>query len=92
MATSKKQSRNSVSKANVVTEAPVENKLPEDETFATPMQPDANMKAAAEKEAVVPVSELAPKFADSVAKGDEPPRKLKKGEVYLGQGSIMVNN
>ena len=74
------------------TEAPVENKLAEDETLSTAIKPSADMKVAAEKEAVTPVSELAPKNADSVVEGDKPPRKLKKGEVYLGQGSIMVNN
>ena len=73
-------------------EAPEENKQAEDTTLATGITPSADMKAAAVKEEVTPVSELAPKNADSVVEGDKPPRKLKKGEVYLGQGSIMVNN
>ena len=70
--------------------APVENKQAEDTTLATPMKPDANMKAAAEKETPVLANEAAPKMADSVVEGDKPPRKLKKGETYLGNGSIMV--
>ena len=93
----KKQAK-SVKKAEVETkveakvEAPAENKLPEDETFATPIKPDAEMKAAAAKEDVVNIADLPPKNADSVVEGDKPPRKLKKGEVYLGKGSIMVNS
>ena len=75
-----------------VVEAPVENKLPEDVTLATGITPSADMKMAAAKETVELANEAAPKIADCVAEGDEPPRKLKKGETYLGSGSIMVSS
>ena len=74
------------------TAAPVENKQAEDTKLSTAITPSADMKAAAVKEEVVPVSKLDPIIADCVEKGDKPKKALNKGEVYLGKGTVMVNS
>ena len=73
-------------------EAPVENKQAEDTKLSTAITPSKDMKAAATKEEVVPVSKLDPIIADCVEKGDKPKKALNKGEVYLGKGTVMVNS
>ena len=67
-----------------------ENKMANDETLATQIKPDADVKKQPMKEVVA--AKAKPTIADVVSKGDNPPRKLKEGETYLGGGTIKVES